>query len=94
MEFDSTPGTVGPFTFTLPLSQDPNQRVSVVIAMDYSFSVQQQFLTPLQDAVMDFINAMHDGDFAAIVKFSDIGGATVVRPFTQINAAAKVSLGE
>lgn len=80
---------IQPASFTLPPSQDPNQKVSVVFVMDCSFSVQQSFLAVLQDAVTSFINAMNDGDFAAIVKFSSVGGASVVQPFTEISGAGK-----
>ena len=78
--------------FTLPPSQDPNQRASVVIAMDYSGSVQNFALNEMQTAVMNFINAMRDGDYAAIVKFSGSQGATLVREFTVTNAGGKSSL--
>ena len=76
-----------PFTFTRPPSQDPNQKVSVVFAMDYSQSVENAALTAMQNAVISFINAMHDGDFAAIVKFNGTNPslASVVQPFTAID---------
>ena len=79
--------------FTLPPSQDPNQRVSVVFVMDYSSSVQSVALTAMQDAVIAFINAMNTGDFAAIIKFNDTNPdrASVVQPFTAIDGGAGTS---
>jgi VWFA-related protein len=85
---DGTMITIPPADFTLPPAQDPNQRVSVVFAMDYSESVQDAALTAMQQAVMTFINTMNEGDFAAIVKFTARGGqsvASVVQPFTEID---------
>jgi VWFA-related protein len=85
---DGTTITIPPVDFTLPPAQDPNQRVSVVFAMDYSESVQDAALTAMQQAVMTFINEMNEGDFAAIVKFTARGGqsvASVVQPFTEID---------
>jgi VWFA-related protein len=84
--------TMTPSTFTLPPNQDPTQKVSVVFAMDYSGSVTTAALPAMQAAVTDFINAMNDGDFAAIVKFSGTAGASVVQEFTEINDAAKTQL--
>lgn len=74
-------------TFTLPTSQDPNQKVSVVIAMDFSPSLQDAGLEDMQNAVISFINSMSPGDFAAIVKFNDSNPdrASVVQPFTEID---------
>src|SRR6185295_8603855 len=86
VELDSTPsnptGPV-PFNFTLPPSQT-NQKASVVFAMDYSGSVQTAALTEMQDAVIAFINAMVDGDAAAVVKFNGTA-VSVDAPFTVIN---------
>ncbi len=70
---------------TLPPSEDPNQRVSVVFVMDYTSSVTTEFLVPMQTAVIDFINAMNVGDFAAVVKFNNTTGANVVAAFTEID---------
>jgi len=75
-------------SFSLPVAQDVGQNVSVVFTMDYSSSVQQAYLAPMQDAVIAFINSMGIGDYAAIVKFNGTGGASVVRPFTRIDGAA------
>src|SRR6185295_14262518 len=82
VEFDNTTGSV-PFNFTLPPSQS-NQKASVVFAMDYSGSVQTAALTEMQDAVIAFINAMVDGDAAAVVKFNGTA-VSVDAPFTVIN---------
>jgi len=83
---------IQPADFTLPPNQDPDQKVSVVFAMDHSTSVQDIALDAMRDAVTDFINAMNDGDFAAIVKFSGSAGASVEQPFTEISASAKTQL--
>ena len=73
-----------------PPSQDPSQHVSVVFAMDYSPSVVDTHVTVMRQAVIDFINAMKVGDYAAIVKFNvtNPNGASVVLPFTRIDGAA------
>ena len=72
---------------TLPSSEDPNQHVSVVFVMDYTSSVTDQFLVPLQTAVIEFINAMNVGDQVAIIKFNNDNGANVVAAFTAIDGA-------
>jgi VWFA-related protein len=73
-----------------PPTQDPNQHVSVVFAMDYSPSVVENHVAVMRQAVIDFINAMDVGDYAAIVKFNvtNPNGASVVLPFTRIDGAA------
>jgi len=75
---------------TQPPSQDANQHVSVVFAMDFSPSVVDTNVTVMRQAVIDFINAMEVGDYAAIVKFNvtNPNGASVVQPFTRIDGAA------
>jgi len=85
--------TVASPTFSLPPSQDPNRHVSVVFAMDMSSSVQNGSLVDMQNAVIAFINAMQNGDYAAIVKFnnSNPSKASVVQPFTAIDHAAGTS---
>lgn len=79
--------------FTLPPTQDPDQKVSVVFVMDYSTSVTNVALTAMQDAVTNFINAMRPGDFAAIIKFNTSNPlkASLVQPFTEIDGAAGTS---
>jgi von Willebrand factor type A domain len=79
--------------FTLPPTQDPSQKVSVIFVMDYSQSVQAAALTAMQDAVTSFINAMNAGDFAAIIKFnrSNPDKASLVQPFTRIDGASGTS---
>jgi len=74
-------------SFSLPPTQDVNQRVSVVFAMDYSGSVQSSALLAMEDAVTGFINSMKPGDYAAIVKFNNTNPsrASVVQAFTQID---------
>ncbi len=84
--------TVSSPTFTLPPSQDANQRVSVVFAMDMSQSVQTTALASMQVAVTAFINAMQPGDYAAIVKFNSTNPdkASVVQPFARQSTTARV----
>jgi VWFA-related protein len=86
---DDTLVTSG-ITFTRPPSADPNQKVSVVFVMDYSKSVVNAALTAMQDSVISFINSMHDGDYAAIVKFNGTNPmrASVVQQFTRIEVPA------
>ena len=74
-------------TFSIPPSEDPDQRVSVVFAMDMSQSVKQAALPAMQQAVTDFINSMQVGDYAAIVMFNKTNPSTasVVVPFTAID---------
>jgi VWFA-related protein len=87
---DGAPVPLQPADLTLPPSQDPNQRVSVVFAMDYSMSVTDIALTAMQDAVLAFIDSMADGDYAAIIKFNDTNPnqASVVQSFTAIDHGA------
>ncbi len=75
---------------TLPPVQHPNRHVSVVFTMDYSPSVVEAAEDDMEQAVVDFMNAMNDGDFAAIVKFNSTNpnGASIVAPFTQIDHGA------
>ncbi len=92
MTIDGVAIPIQPSDLTLPPNQNPDQKVSVIFVMDYSTSVQTAALPAMQAAITDFINAMNDGDVAAIVKFSSQGGATLVQPFTEINDAAKTQL--
>ena len=47
-------------------------------------------MTSADSAVIEFIDALQDGDFAAIVKFNDSNplGASIVQSFTEIDHAA------
>ena len=83
---DGDPVTIAPGDLTLPPSQDPNQRVSVVFTMDYSPSVVNAARADMEQAVVDFIDNMNDGDYAAIVKFNatNPNGASIVAPFTEV----------
>jgi VWFA-related protein len=87
IEIDGAPIIIADGDLTLPPSLDPNQRVSVVFAMDYSASVVNQFEDEMQAAVIAFIDAMVPGDHAAVVKFNatNPAGASVVVPFTEID---------
>lgn len=78
--------TIQPSDFSLPPSANPDRNVSVVFAMDYSPSTQGDPRAAMEGAVVDFINSMSPGDYAAIVKFngSNPAKASVVQPFTRI----------
>jgi VWFA-related protein len=80
--------TIAPGDLTLPPVQHPNRHVSVVFTMDYSPSVVDAARADMEQAVVDFMNAMNDGDFAAIVKFNATLGATLVASFTEIDHGA------
>lgn len=83
---DGNPITIGSGDLTQPPSQDPNQQVSVVFTMDYSPSVVDAARADMEQAVVDFIDGMNDGDFAAVVKFNNThpNGASVVASFTEV----------
>ena len=57
--------------------------------MDYSPSVVDTSLAAMQQAVINFINSMKVGDYAAIVKFNNTNPnkASVVQQFLQIDSA-------
>lgn len=76
-------------TFSLPPSQGDG-KVSVVLAMDKSQTVKQAADDAMREAVTDFINSMQVGDYAAVVMFNETNPAkaSVVQPFTQIDAGA------
>ena len=84
---DGTTLITADLDLTLPPSLDPNQHVSVVFAMDYSASVVRVARADMEAAVINFINTMQDGDFAAVIKFNTTNpaGASVVVPFTEID---------
>ena len=87
---DGQPITIADGDLTLPPVQHPNRHVSVVFTMDYSPSVVDAARADMEQAVVDFMNAMEDGDFAAIVKFNatNPNGASVVASFTEIDHGA------
>jgi VWFA-related protein len=76
-------------TFSLPPSAGGGN-VSVVFAMDMSQTVQNAALEPMQQAVIEFIDSMKVGDYAAIVKFNNTNPdkASLVQDFTQIDGGA------
>lgn len=76
---------LNPLDLTQPPSQDPDNRVSVVFVMDYTSSVTDQFLAVMQDSVLTFIDDMSPGDYAAIIKFNNTTGASVVQAFVEID---------
>ncbi len=82
---DGVPVVIQPADLTLPPAQDPNQKVSVLFAMDFSVSVTNVALAALQDAVITFIDSMNDGDHAAILKFNGELGISIVQPFVAID---------
>ena len=88
LTLDGNPLTVQP-DFSLPPSTNPDTNVSVVFAMDYSPSTVGGARDAMEGAVVDFINSMSPGDYAAIVKFNatNPSGASVVQPFTRIDGA-------
>jgi VWFA-related protein len=87
---DGQPIQVG--GFTLPPAQDANQKVSIIFAMDYSSSVRDVAQEAMQSAVEDFINAMSDGDYAAVIKFNRTQGAQLLQGFTAISPASRTQL--
>ncbi len=89
---DGNPISFQPADFSLPPVQNPSKNVSVVFAMDYSPSTEGAPRIAMQEAVVDFINAMAPGDYAAIVKFNGTQGASLVQPFTEIDGAAGSSM--
>jgi len=75
--------------FSLPPSANPATNVSIIFVMDFSPSTAGDPRTIMQTAVVDFINSMSPGDYAAIVKFAagnPVINTSVVQPFTQIGA--------
>ncbi|MGH8129949.1 MAG: VWA domain-containing protein [Steroidobacteraceae bacterium] len=88
LTLDGVSVPIAPSDLTLPPSQDPNQKVSVVFVMDYSSSVTNIARTAMESSVIAFIDAMNVGDYAAIIKFNDTNPerASVVAPFTAIGA--------
>jgi len=68
LTLDGNPITVQPGDFSLPPSANPDKNVSVVFAMDYSTSTTGDPRATMEGAVVDFINSMSVGDYAAIVK--------------------------
>jgi len=89
---DGNPVTVQASDFSLPPAQNPEQNVSIVFAMDYSPSVTAEARTAMEMAVVDFVNAMGAGDYAAIIKFNGSRGASIVQPFTPIGGTGTDAL--
>ncbi|MEX0898634.1 MAG: VWA domain-containing protein [Steroidobacteraceae bacterium] len=89
---DGSPITFQPSDFSLPPSENPDRRVSVVFAMDFSPSVAGSARIAMQEAVAAFIESMTPGDYAAIVKFNGSQGASVEQPFTLIDGGAGSSM--
>ena len=81
--------TVASPTFSLPPASGGG-KVSVVLAMDMSSSVQNNSLEAMQQAVIGFLDSMQNGDYAAIVKFNNTNPdkVSVVQDFTMIDGAA------
>jgi VWFA-related protein len=80
------------FVLTRPPFTDPAQRLSVIFAIDYSSSVQDFFVDAIEAGVSTFIDNMANGDRAAIIKFNDTNGVSVVQPFITIDGAASNTL--
>ena len=87
LTLDGNPITIQPGDFSLPPSANPDKNVSVVFAMDYSSSTTGDARATMEGAVVDFINSMNVGDYAAIVKFNKSLGVSVVQQFTRIDGA-------
>ena len=81
--------TVASPTFSLPPASGGG-KVSVVLAMDMSSSVQNNSLEAMQQAVIGFLDSMQNGDYAAIVKFNNTNPdkVSVVQDFTMIDGGA------
>ncbi|HXW09120.1 MAG TPA: VWA domain-containing protein [Steroidobacteraceae bacterium] len=81
--------TVSSPTFSLPPASGGG-KVSVVLAMDMSQSVQNAALESMQQAVIGFLDSMQNGDYAAIVKFNNTNPdkASLVQDFTPIDGGA------
>ena len=89
LTLDGTPVPIQPSDFSLPPSANPDKNVSVVFAMDYSSSTSAPATrAAMQTAVVDFVNSMNVGDYAAIVKFNAASGATIIQQLTRIDGAA------
>jgi VWFA-related protein len=89
LTLDGNPIAIQPGDFSLPPSANPEKNVSVVFAMDYSSSTDAPATrAAMQSAVVDFINAMNVGDYAAVVKFNNTAGATIFQQLTRIDGAA------
>jgi VWFA-related protein len=73
------------FVLTQPPFTDPSQRLSVIFAIDYSSSVHDFFIDAIEAGVSTFIDNMVNGDYAAILKFNNTLGVSVVQPFTLID---------
>ena len=91
LQLDGNP--ISASAFALPPSQDPTQRVSVVFVMDYSSSVQTVARDAMETAVTTFIDEMQDGDFAAIIKFNETLGDSLVKEFTEIDDNSGAGVG-
>ena len=91
LTLDGVAVPIQPSDFSLPPSANPAKNVSIVFAMDYSPSTTGDPRAAMEGAVVDFINSMGPGDYAAIVKFNDSNPAraSVVQPFTMTDAAGK-----
>jgi VWFA-related protein len=80
--------TLQPADVTLPPAQGGAQHISVVFVMDYSGTVQSTALEALETAVKTFIGNLQVGDEAAIVKFNQSRGVSVVQEFLPIDDGA------
>jgi VWFA-related protein len=85
---DDVEVTIQPGDFILPPAQGGPQNVSVVLVMDYSGTVQSTALAALESAVKGFIDQMALGDEAAIIKFNNTLGVSLVHEFVPIDGAA------
>jgi Ca-activated chloride channel homolog len=81
--------------FALSPIQDADRQVSIIFVMDYSGSTND-VRDVMEASVVDFIETMAIGDYAAIIKFNGDLGAQVLAPgFVQITGdAVRQSLKE
>jgi VWFA-related protein len=85
---DGQPVAIQADDLTLPPSQNPDQRVSVVLAMDYSRSVTDVAQDVMEQSAIDFIGSMNNGDYAAVMKFNVTTGALIIHPLIEIDHGA------
>jgi beta-lactam-binding protein with PASTA domain len=89
LTLDGAPVPIQPSDFSLPPSANPDKNVSVVFAMDYSSSTSAPATrAAMQNAVVDFVNSMNVGDYAAILKFNSASGVAIIQPLTRIDGGA------
>ena len=94
LTLDGNPIVIQQSDFSQPPSANPDTSVSVVFVMDYTGSLNTTARASMEGAVVDFVNSMSPGDYAAIVKFNlaNPSQVAIVQPFTLIDAAGTGTL--